>query len=142
MIYEYADERRSRRIANAIVRSRPLQSTKHLADVVARAVRAPRFQRIHPATTTFQALRIFVNNELGEIESLLAQAPAVTRPGARVVIISFHSGEDRIVKTTFRRWRDEGSFNVLTKHVIWPSDAETAANHRARSARLRCAERI
>jgi 16S rRNA (cytosine1402-N4)-methyltransferase len=142
VIYEYADERRSRRIANAIVRNRPLQSTKHLADVVARAVRAPRFQRIHPATTTFQALRIFVNNELGEIESLLAQAPAVTRPGARVVIVSFHSGEDRIVKTTFRRWRDEGSFNVLTKHVIWPSDAETAANPRARSARLRCAERI
>jgi 16S rRNA (cytosine1402-N4)-methyltransferase len=142
VIYEYADERRSRRIANAIVRNRPLQSTRQLAEVVARAVRAPRSQRIHPATTTFQALRIFVNNELGEIESLLAQAPAITRPGARVVIISFHSGEDRIVKTTFRRWRDEGSFNVLTKHVIWPSAAETAANPRARSARLRCAERI
>jgi 16S rRNA (cytosine1402-N4)-methyltransferase len=145
VIYEYADERRSRRIANAIVRNRPLQSTRQLAEVVARAVSAPRSQRlrhIHPATTTFQALRIFVNNELGEIEALLAQAPAVTRPGARVVIISFHSGEDRIVKTTFRRWREEGSFNVLTKHVIWPSDAETAANPRARSARLRCAERI
>ena len=142
VIYEYADERRSRRIANAIVRNRPLHTTRQLADVVARAVRAPRSQRIHPATTTFQALRIFVNNELGEIESLLAQAPAITRPGARVVIISFHSGEDRIVKTTFRRWRDEGSFHVLTKHVIWPSDEETAANPRARSARLRCAERI
>lgn len=143
VIYEYADERRSRRIANAIVRNRPMRSTKHLAEVVARAVSGPRFQyhRIHPATTTFQALRIFVNNELGEIESLLAQAPAVTRPGARVAIISFHSGEDRIVKNTFRRWRDEGTFDVLTKHVIRPSDEETAVNHRARSARLRCAER-
>ena len=97
---------------------------------------------IHPATRTFQALRIFVNNELGEIESMLEQVPSVTRPGARVVVISFHSGEDRIVKNTFRRWRTEKTFNVLTKHVVWPSDEETASNPRARSARLRCAERI
>ncbi len=140
VIYEYADERRSRRIAHAIVRSRPLQSTKQLAELVARAVPGPRVP--HPATRTFQALRIFVNNELGEIESMLEQAPGVTRPGARVVVISFHSGEDRIVKNTFRRWHTEESFHVLTKHVVWPSDAETASNPRARSARLRCAERI
>jgi 16S rRNA (cytosine1402-N4)-methyltransferase len=146
VIYEYADERRSRRIANAIVRSRPLQSTKQLADVVARALRSPRTsehdRRIHPATRTFQALRIHVNDELGEVSKMLEQVPQVTRTGARVVIISFHSGEDRIVKNTFRRWRQEGSFNVLTKHVVWPTDAETSNNPRARSARLRCAERI
>ena len=146
VIYEYADERRSRRIANAIVRSRPLQSTKQLAELVARAVPGPRFKHghptIHPATRTFQALRIFVNNELGEIESMLGQVPGVTRPGARVVVIAFHSGEDRIVKNTFRRWRTEKTFHVLTKHVVWPTEEETASNPRARSARLRCAERI
>jgi len=150
VIYEFAEERRSRRIANAIVRNRPLHTARQLAEVIERAVSAPRHswkhswrpRRIHPATLTFQALRIFVNNELGELESLLAQAPALTRPGARMVIISFHSGEDRIVKNTFRRWQAEGSFRVLTKHVVRPSDAETAANPRARSARLRCAERI
>jgi 16S rRNA (cytosine1402-N4)-methyltransferase len=154
VIYEFAEERRSRRIANAIVRNRPLHTARQLADVVERAVSAPRNsrlrsgkrfwsqRRIHPATLTFQALRIFVNNELGEVESLLAQLPALTRPGARVVIIAFHSGEDRIVKNTFRRWQAEGLFRVLTKHVVPPSDAETAANPRARSARLRCAERI
>jgi 16S rRNA (cytosine1402-N4)-methyltransferase len=76
------------------------------------------------------------------LESLLAQAPALTRSGARIVIISFHSGEDRVVKNTFRRWQAEGLFRVLTKHVIRPSDAETADNPRARSAKLRCAERI
>src|ERR1035438_9470328 len=112
VIYQYGDERRSRRIANAIVRARPLHTTKQLADIVARAARAPRNSRIHPATRTFQALRIVVNNELGEVESLLAQAPDVTRPGARVVIISFHSGEDRIVKNCFRQWQAEGRFRV------------------------------
>ncbi len=146
VIYEFAEERRSRRIANAIVRNRPLHTARQLAEVIERAVRAPRHswrhRPIHPATLTFQALRIFVNNELGELESLLAQTPELTRPGARMVTISFHSGEDRLVKNTFRRWQAEGSFRVLTKHVIRPSDAETAANPRARSARLRCAERI
>jgi len=146
VIYEYAEERRSRRIANVIVRNRPFHTARQLAGVIERAVSAPRHSwkhhRIHPATLTFQALRIFVNDELGELESLLAQAPQLTRPGARVVTIGFHSGEDRVVKNTFRRWQAEGLFRVLTKHVIRPSDEETAANPRARSARLRCAERI
>jgi 16S rRNA (cytosine1402-N4)-methyltransferase len=146
ILYEFAEERRSRRIANVIVRNRPFQTARQLAAAIERAVSAPRHSwkhhRIHPATLTFQALRIFVNNELGELESLLAQAPALTRPGARMVIISFHSGEDRVVKNTFRRWQAEGLFRVLTKHVVRPSDAETADNPRARSAKLRCAERI
>jgi 16S rRNA (cytosine1402-N4)-methyltransferase len=146
VIYEYAEERRSRRIANVIVRNRPFHTARQLAGVIERAVSAPRHSwkhhRIHPATLTFQALRIFVNDELGELESLLAQAPSLTRSGARIVIISFHSGEDRVVKNTFRRWQTEGLFRVLTKHVIRPSDAETADNPRARSAKLRCAERI
>src|ERR1022692_4842496 len=145
VIYEYGEERRSRRIANVIVRNRPFHTARQLAGAIERAVSAPRHSwkhhRIHPATLTFQALRIFVNNELGELESLLAQAPELTRPGARMVTISFHSGEDRVVKNTFRRWQAEGSFRVLTKHVIRPSDAETVANPRARSAKLRCAER-
>jgi 16S rRNA (cytosine1402-N4)-methyltransferase len=142
VLYKYADERRSRRIANAIFRARPIQTTKQLADVVSRAARGPRNERIHPATLTFQALRILVNDEFGEIEALLEQAPKVTRPGARMVVISFHSGEDRIVKNGFRRWQSEGLFRVLTKHVVRPSDEETARNPRARSARMRCAERI
>ncbi|SRR5579871_885691 len=144
VIYEYAEERRSRRIANAIVRNRPFHTAKQLAGVIERAVPGSRthHHRLHPATLTFQALRIFVNDELGQLESLLEQAPDVTRPGARIVVIAFHSGEDRVVKNVFRRWHTEGTCRTLTKHVVWPSEEETAANPRARSARLRCAERI
>ena len=146
VLYQFAEERRSRRIARAIVRARPLRSTQQLAEIVAAASRASRKHpprgRIHPATRTFQALRIYVNQELGELESLLEQAPRLTRPGARIVVISFHSLEDRLVKQTFRRWQAAGTGRILTRRVVRPSEAETAANPRARSARLRCAERI
>ncbi len=142
VVYQFGEERRSRRIARAIVRARPIGSTRQLAEIVAAALRTTPKQRIHPATRTFQALRIYVNNELGELESLLEQAPRVTRVGARIVLISFHSLEDRLVKQAFRRWGAESTARVLTRHVVRPSPIEQAANPRSRSARLRCAERI
>jgi 16S rRNA (cytosine1402-N4)-methyltransferase len=145
VIYEFGEERRSRRIARAIVRSRPIRSTAHLADVISAAAR-PMNQaerRIHPATKTFQALRIFVNRELDELKVLLEAAPRILRPGGRVVVISFHSLEDRIVKDAFR----EGSikdkhFRVLTKKPVTASEEEEDRNPRARSAKLRAAERV
>jgi 16S rRNA (cytosine1402-N4)-methyltransferase len=150
VIYEFGEERRSRRIARAIVRSRPIRSTAHLADVLSAAARPmnkhqnnyePR--RIHPATRTFQALRIFVNRELDDLRALLEAAPRILKPGGRVVVISFHSLEDRIVKDAFR----EGSikykhFRVLTKKPVTASKQEQDRNPRARSAKLRAAERI
>jgi 16S rRNA (cytosine1402-N4)-methyltransferase len=142
VLYQYAEERRSRRIAKAIVRARPLRTARQLADVVASAARGSHFERIHPATRTFQALRIYVNNEIGELEALLRQAPERLAPAGRLVIISFHSLEDRVVKNTFRRWSAEGTCRVLTRHVVRPSEQEIAGNPKARSARLRCAERI
>jgi 16S rRNA (cytosine1402-N4)-methyltransferase len=142
LIYQYAEERRSRRIAKAIVRARPLHTARQLAAVIAAAARGSHSQRIHPATRTFQALRIYVNNEIGELEALLQQAPGLLKPSGRMVVISFHSLEDRVVKTTFRRWQAEGRCRVLTRRVVWPSEQEVARNPRARSARLRCAERI
>ncbi len=142
VLYQYAEERRSRRIANAIVRARPLRTARQLAGVVASAARTTHHERIHPATRTFQALRIYVNNEICELEALLQQAPACLAPAGRIVIISFHSLEDRAVKNAFRRWKAEGTCRVLTKHVVRPSDEEVSRNPRARSARLRCAERI
>jgi len=142
VLYQYAEERRSRRIANAIVRARPLRTARQLASVVASAARIAHHERIHPATRTFQALRIYVNNEIGELEALLQQAPACLAPAGRIVIISFHSLEDRIVKNTFRNWKAAGTCQILTKHVVRPSEEEVTRNPRARSARLRCAERI
>ena len=145
VIYEFGEERRSRRIARAICRSRPIRSTAHLADVISAAAR-PMNQaerRIHPATRTFQALRIFVNRELDDLRVLLEAASRILKPGGRVVVISFHSLEDRIVKDAFR----EGSikdkyFRVLTKKPVTASEEEQDQNPRARSAKLRAAERI
>jgi 16S rRNA (cytosine1402-N4)-methyltransferase len=145
VIYEFGEERRSRRIARAIVRSRPIRSTAHLADVISAAAR-PMNQaerRIHPATRTFQALRIFVNRELDDLRALLGAAPRILKPGGRVVVISFHSLEDRIVKDAFR----EGSikdkyFRVLTKKPLMASEEEQDRNSRARSAKMRAAERV
>jgi 16S rRNA (cytosine1402-N4)-methyltransferase len=145
VIYEFGEERRSRRIARAIVRSRPIRSTAHLADVISAAAR-PMNQaerRIHPATRTFQALRIFVNRELDDLKALLEAAPRILKPGGRVVVISFHSLEDRIVKDAFR----DGSikykhFRVLTRKPVTASKEEQDRNPRARSAKLRAAERI
>ncbi len=143
LIYKFGEERRSRKIARAIVRARPLRSTQHLAEVIRAASGPSSFHhRIHPATRTFQALRIAVNDELGELERMLGSLPAAGafRAGARIVVISFHSLEDRIVKQEFRRWQSEGFARILTKHVVVPSETEVRANPRSRSAKLRAAE--
>jgi 16S rRNA (cytosine1402-N4)-methyltransferase len=144
LIYEFGEERRSRRIARAIVRSRPLRSTSQLAKIVAAAAR-PMNQaerRIHPATRTFQALRIFVNRELDDLRELLERAPELLKPGGRLVIISFHSLEDRIVKDAMRTGAGRGQYQVLTKKPVTPSEEEIASNPRARSAKLRAAEKV
>jgi 16S rRNA (cytosine1402-N4)-methyltransferase len=143
VIYEFGEERRSRRIARAIVRSRPIRSTAHLAEIVLAAAR-PMNQaerRIHPATRTFQALRIFVNRELDDLKALLEAAPRILRPGGRVVVISFHSLEDRIVKDAFREGAIKDMyFRILTKKPVTATEEESDRNPRARSAKLRAAE--
>jgi 16S rRNA (cytosine1402-N4)-methyltransferase len=144
VIYEFGEERRSRRIARAICRSRPIRSTAQLADVISAAAR-PMNQaerRIHPATRTFQALRIFVNRELDDLKALLEAAPRILKPGGRVVVISFHSLEDRIVKDAFRDGTQEGYFSVLTKKPVTATEEESDRNPRARSAKLRAAEKV
>jgi 16S rRNA (cytosine1402-N4)-methyltransferase len=144
VIYEFGEERRSRRIARAIVRSRPIRSTAHLADVISAAAR-PMNQaerRIHPATRTFQALRIFVNRELDDLRALVSAAPRVLKPGGRVVVISFHSLEDRIVKDAFREGAKQGYFSLLTKKPVTATEEESDRNPRARSAKLRAAEKV
>ncbi len=142
VIYEFGEERRSRRIARAIVRSRPIRTTVQLADVVSAAARPMKHERIHPATRTFQALRIFVNRELDELRGLLNAAPQLLKPGGRVVIISFHSLEDRIVKDAFREGAKQSHYGILTKKPVTPGDEEIDRNPRARSAKLRAAERV
>ena len=144
LIYEFGEERRSRRIARAIVRSRPISTTAQLAAVISAAAR-PMNQaerRIHPATRTFQALRIFVNHELDDLRELLKAAPQVLKPGGRIVIISFHSLEDRIVKDAFREGAKQGHYKLLTKKPVTAGVEEIERNPRARSAKLRAAERI
>ena len=145
VIYEFGEERRSRRIARAICRSRPIRSTAHLADVISAAAR-PMNQaerRIHPATRTFQALRIFVNRELDDLKALLAAAPQILKPGGRIVVISFHSLEDRIVKDAFRDGAMKDMYyRILTKKPVTASEEESDRNPRARSAKLRAAERV
>jgi len=145
VIYEFGEERRSRRIARAICRSRPIRSTAHLADVISAAARPMNSEkrRIHPATRTFQALRIFVNRELDDLRALLEAAPRILKPGGRVVVISFHSLEDRIVKDAFREGAVQNKyFRVLTKKPVTATELENDRNPRARSAKLRAAERI
>ena len=141
LIFRYGEERHSRRIARAIVerrRERPIAAAAELAEIVRRAVPpSPDARRIHPATRTFQALRIAVNDELGALETLLREAPRSIRQGGRLVVISFHSLEDRLVKEAFR---DDARYRSLTKKPITAGDAEVAANSRARSAKLRAAE--
>ncbi len=142
VIYEFGEERRSRRIARAIVRSRPILTTAHLAAVISAAARPmKRHERIHPATRTFQALRIFVNHELEDLRALLRCVPQVLVPGGRVVIISFHSLEDRIVKDAFRAGAQQGHYRVLTRKPVTPGPEEIDRNPRSRSAKLRAAER-
>jgi 16S rRNA (cytosine1402-N4)-methyltransferase len=142
VIYEFGEERRSRRIARAIVRSRPIRTTAQLAAVIAAAARPMKPERIHPATRTFQALRIFVNRELDDLRALLKAAPQVLKPGGRLVIISFHSLEDRIVKDALRDGVKQGHYKLLTKKPLTPGEEEVDRNPRSRSAKMRAAERI
>jgi 16S rRNA (cytosine1402-N4)-methyltransferase len=145
VIYEFGEERRSRRIARAIVRSRPIRSTAHFADVISAAARPMNSEqrRIHPATRTFQALRIFVNRELDDLTALMNAAPRILKPGGRVVVISFHSLEDRIVKDAFRQAGNKYKyFRVLTKKPVTASEEEQDRNPRARSAKMRAAEKV
>ena len=141
LIYEYGEERRSRRIARAIVRGRPVTTTGQLARIVAQAAPAMKQDRIHPATRTFQGLRIYVNRELDEIRAWVEAAPGLLKPGGRLVAISFHSLEDRIVKDALRDGARQGIWEVLTKKPAVAGDEETERNPRARSAKLRAAAR-
>jgi 16S rRNA (cytosine1402-N4)-methyltransferase len=143
VIYEFGEERRSRRIARAIVRSRPIRSTAQLAEVIAAAARPMKAERrIHPATRTFQALRIFVNRELDDLRALLSAAPQLLKPGGRLVIISFHSLEDRIVKDSLREGVKQGHYRLLIKKPVTAGEEEIDRNPRSRSAKLRAAEKI
>jgi 16S rRNA (cytosine1402-N4)-methyltransferase len=141
LIYEFGEERRSRRIARAIVRARPIRSTAELAQIVSAAAPSMKGDKIHPATRTFQALRIRVNNELGEIQSLLKSAGSLLKPGGRLVLISFHSLEDRLVKDAFREAGQAKILKVLTKKPVVAEEQEQMRNPRSRSAKMRAAEK-
>lgn len=145
IIYHYGEERQSRRIASAIVAARPITSTTHLAAVIKQAIGrfGDRRLAIHPATRTFQALRIAVNDELNLIAQVLPAALRLLAPGGRLAVIAFHSLEDRIVKTTFRNAAPakSGELRLLTRKPIMVADDELTANPRSRSARLRVIER-
>ncbi len=141
LIYEFGEERRSRRIARAIVRARPITTTAELARIVSAAAPSMKGDKIHPATRTFQALRIRVNNELGEIQSLLKSAGSLLKPGGRLVLISFHSLEDRLVKDAFREAGRAKVFEVLTKKPVVADEQEQMRNPRSRSAKMRAAEK-
>lgn len=142
LIYEFGEERRSRRIARAIVRARPISTTAQLARVVSASAPMMKSERIHPATRTFQALRIYVNQELGQIEALMQAAPTLLKPDGRLVVISFHSLEDRIAKDAMREGAKTGIYEVLTRKPFTASEEETDRNPRARSAKLRAAIRL
>jgi 16S rRNA (cytosine1402-N4)-methyltransferase len=158
VIYQYGEERASRRIAAAIVAARPLQTATQLADVIASAMpRRGGSRRIHPATKTFQALRIAVNDELVALETGLEQAISLLKPGGRLAVIAYHSLEDRIVKNLFRREATDcicpperpvcdcghsASVRLVSRRVVKPSQAEIDGNPRSRSARLRAVERL
>ncbi len=142
LLYREADEHDSRRIARAILRARPIRDTAHLATVVAGARKQWGRQKLHPATKTFLALRIAVNREMEELGQFLSRTPATMNSGARLVVLTYHSREDRIVKEAFKEGERQGTLQILTKHVIRPSEEEERANPRSRSAKLRCAERV
>ncbi|HEX8817866.1 MAG TPA: 16S rRNA (cytosine(1402)-N(4))-methyltransferase RsmH [Terriglobales bacterium] len=144
LIYEFGEERRSRRIARAIVRSRPIRTTAQLAEIVSAAARPMNKaeRRVHPATLTFQALRIFVNHELDDLRELMNNAPQLLNTGGRLVVISFHSLEDRIVKDAMREGAKRGEYRLLTKKPMTAGEEEIDRNPRSRSAKLRVAEKV
>jgi 16S rRNA (cytosine1402-N4)-methyltransferase len=158
LIYRYGEERRARQVARAIVRARPIQTTGELAKVVSQAVHVPRHTGgIHPATRTFQALRIAVNGELEALEMVLPQALQALAPGGRLAVISFHSLEDRIVKQFLRREATDclcpprqplctcghrATLRECSRQPLYPQESEVANNPRARSARLRAAQKL
>ncbi len=153
LLFQLADERFSRRIAKKIVESRkqsPINTTEHLAELVRSVIPHPRGKgrstskagaEIDPATRTFLALRMAVNGEMTNLERLLGLVPSCLKPGGRIAIISFHSTEDRLVKHVFRSAEQTGQLKVLTSKPLIPSDSEISANPRARSAKLRVAEK-
>jgi 16S rRNA (cytosine1402-N4)-methyltransferase len=154
LIYKFSQERHSRRIARAIMKARPIRTTTELAQVVTRAIpsraglhqlnfksQISNFKRLHPATRTFMALRLAVNGEMEHLQKLLAQALDVVAPAGRLVFITFHSLEDRPVKQALQGWKRAGRAQVLTRHVVRPSEEEVSANPRARSGKLRAAEK-
>ena len=140
LIYEFGEERRSRRISRAIVRARPIYTTGRLAQVVEQAV--PRTGRIHPATQTFMALRLKVNEEFNELEALLRSVPERLNAGGRFVVLTFMSTEDRKVKRAFQALAAARQARILTKHVIRPSEREVSENAASRSAKLRALQSV
>ena len=138
LIYQLGEERRSRRISRAIVRARPIHTTQRLSRVIEEAV--PRTGKLHPATQTFMALRMAVNDEQGQLDRLLALAPDVVKSGGRIVIVSFMSLEDRKVKHSFQALAQAGRATILTRHVVRPAPEEAKNNPPSRSARLRAVE--
>jgi len=157
ILYRYGEERKSRRIARAIIATRPIHTTTQLAEVISRAVGGRRGARLHPATRSFQALRIYVNDELDALETTLPQALELLRPGGVLAVISFHSLEDRIVKHYFRyesrdcicpthipicQCNHQAQIDILHRKGIHPTAEEIASNPRSRSARLRAARKL
>jgi 16S rRNA (cytosine1402-N4)-methyltransferase len=140
LIFQLGEERRSRRIARAIVRARPIKTTGQLAKLIESAV--PRTGKLHPATQTFMALRIAVNRENEELDALLAAIPTLVKPGGRAVVLTFMSIEDRKVKQSFQALAKEGRVNILTRHVVRPGEEEVRDNPPSRSAKLRAVEII
>jgi 16S rRNA (cytosine1402-N4)-methyltransferase len=138
LIFRLGEERRSRRIARAIVRARPLKTTGQLAKLIEEVV--PRTEKIHPATRTFMALRIAVNQEQEELDALLESIPRLVKPGGRVVIVTFMSLEDRKVKHSFQALAKAGQARLLTRHVVRPAEEEIRDNPPSRSAKLRALE--
>ncbi len=157
LIFRYGEERQARKIANAIVKARPITSTRHLSQVVSRVTGSSRKRRLHPATLTFQALRIAVNRELEALESFLPQAVTALSPGGRLAVIAYHSLEDRLVKQYFRLESQDcicpprqpvctcghrASLKEISRRPAVPEENEVERNPRARSARLRVAEKL
>jgi len=145
IIREFGEERFAPRVVRAIVkyrRKKPIETTLELAKIVEEAIPKGFYKRIHPATKTFQAIRIEVNKELDHLKNTLLKVPNLLNPKGRIAVISFHSLEDRIVKHTFRHFEKEGTLKVLTKKPITPSEEELKQNPPSRSAKLRVAEKV